>query len=348
MDLIGSGLMSEPRIFLASVFDDELRQPIFARCPHTIWRPEGLMEKGRTIEDVCRELIRDSRALVALLDHRGGRALAFEGVKTPVTVLEIELIQALFQKMPVFVFILDGFSGNERLRGLVHLAERWRLAKVRYFHRNTLGHRKAGLPEEIIDSIRKIADNTPSQRIVEWIRTLSMRFRRYRTLDIQLSNYEFAGFCDEFDTTGTQRLIETAAATRDHAARLAMLWAAIRQLCSVPYTQDEFTDARPLWDKALSEWGRSAAWYGLHDDSPLGLLATVNTHNWIRARGDEIPKDCDSYRVHGIGGARARAVYSMANRSWSFVSRWQLLTRALQEVDVAIDAHPERRARYLA
>src|ERR1043166_1772648 len=142
--------------------------------------------------------------------------------------------------------------------------------------------------------------------------------------------------------------MESAAATRDQAARLAMLWAAIRQLCSVPYTQDEFTDARPLWDKALSEWGRSAAWYGLHDDSPLGLLATVNTHNWIRARGDEIPKDCDSYRVHGIGGARARAVYSMANRSWNLWSRWQLLSCALREVDAAGAAHPERRGGGLA
>lgn len=168
-------------------------------------------------------------------------------------------------------------------------------------------------------------------------------------LDIQFLNHGFEAFRDPFERMETQRLIEAAARSRDHAARLAMLWAAMRQPCSVPYTEDEFADARPLWDKALSEWGRSVAWYGLHDDSPLGLLATVNTHNWIRARVDGIPdEETPAHRVHGIGGARASALYSMANRCWRLPHRWNLLHRALQELDAAMAARPERRARYLA
>lgn len=123
--------MLRRRIFLASVFDDDLREPILARCADAIWRPQQIERDGRTVEDVCRELIRESRALAAVLDHRGGRALAFEAVKTPVTALEIELIQALFQKMPIFVLTLARFAENERLWGLIDLAERWRIAQVR-------------------------------------------------------------------------------------------------------------------------------------------------------------------------------------------------------------------------
>jgi hypothetical protein len=70
-----------------------------------IWDPRAIVaeEPGRTIEDVCRELIRRSRLFVGVFDERGGRALFEEGIE-PVTVLEIELLQALFEPLPVHLF----------------------------------------------------------------------------------------------------------------------------------------------------------------------------------------------------------------------------------------------------
>jgi hypothetical protein len=50
------------------------------------------------------------------------------------------------------------------------------------------------------------------------------------------------------------------------------LWPALRQLASVPYDDPQFAAHRSLWEKLAGAWDHSAAWYGLHDDSPIGKL----------------------------------------------------------------------------
>jgi len=96
-----------------------------------IWDPRAYVQQNpsRTIEDVCRDLIRKSRLFVGVFDDRGGRAPFEEGI-APVTVLEIELLQALFERMPIYLFLLPGFERNARLFGLVDLAHRNGLAVV--------------------------------------------------------------------------------------------------------------------------------------------------------------------------------------------------------------------------
>src|SRR5438552_3199435 len=114
-----------PQVFLSIVFDPGMHDPIRAACPGLIWDPRDIVrgEPGRTIEDVCRELIRKSRMFVGVFDDRGGRALFEEGIG-PVTVLEIELLQAVFEKLPIHLFLLPGFERNYRLTGLVESARR--------------------------------------------------------------------------------------------------------------------------------------------------------------------------------------------------------------------------------
>jgi len=329
--------MRSPSVFLASVFDDALREPIFARCPGAMWQPQKIDRQGRTIEDVCRDLIRASTLFIGLLDGRGGRALAFAGVTTPVTVLEIELVQALFQRMPIRIFVLPGFTDNARLRGLVALAQSRRMAAI---------HRVAS---NVPERIARLARHARLVRLANRCRNLLGRLRRTDDLGIRFLDEEFARFADPFDPNETARLIEAAAAQKDHASRLAMLWAAVRQLCSVPYRDDAFCYARPLWERAFNEWVRSAAWYGLHDDSPISLLAAVNSVIWLRAQpdGGALPENSPLH-IHGTTGARASALYSMAKRRWWPPHRWALLSEALREVDTAIQARPTRRSGYLA
>lgn len=340
----------QPDIFLSSVFDPALRTPIFARCSGRMWLEKPMPEadrKGRTIEDMCRDMIRASSAFVGLFDARGGRALAFANVKTPVTVLEIELVQALFQHMPAYLFLLPDFEANERLGGLVKLIETWRLAFVCRSQQDG-GGPGAVLPV-LIDRIVRLV-RCPGRLWIDRVRSrIGWHFGPVPNLDIQFLNLEFARFPDPFDERETLQLIEAGAAQKDHASRLAMLWAAARQLCSVPYTKEEFRQWRFLWERMLSEWIRSAAWYGLHDNSPIGLLSAVNSIIWIRARplGTVIPETAEIH-IHGTKGARASALYSMANRCWWLPRRWSLLNAALADVDDAIGSRPNRISGYLA
>jgi hypothetical protein len=341
----------QPEVFLSTVFDEVLRAPIFARCSGRIWLEKPIPEierKGRTIEDVCRDMIRLSAVFIGLFDARGGRALAFTRVKTPVSVLEIELVQALFQRMPNYLFLLPGFETNERLNGLVKLIEKWRLAFVRHSETGSGGGPGTALPVAVNQIVRLIRHPSLVSLRRGWSR-IAQRFRRTHNLDIQFLNLEFDLFPDPFDERDTLQLIEAGAAQNDHASRLAMLWAAVRQLCSVPYTKEEFRHWRFLWERTLSEWIRSAAWYGLHDDSPIGLLSAVNSVIWIRAQpfGGAIPESSPVH-IHGTKGARASALYSMAKRSWWLPHRWSLLNAALMDVDAAITTRPTRLSGYLA
>ena len=303
--------------------------------------------KGRTIEDMCRDMIRSSSTFIGLFDTRGGRALAFANVKTPVTVLEIELVQALCQRMPTYLFLLPDFEANERLRGLVKLIESWQLASVCHSDHSPGGKEAAlaTLVDQIVRLVRR-----PGRLWFDRVRSrIGRHFRRIPNLDIQFLDLEFTQLSDPFDERETLQLIEAGAAQRDHASRLAMLWAAARQLCSVPYTKQEFRQWRFLWERMLSEWIRSAAWYGLHDSSPFGLLSAVNSVIWIRAQpfGATIPENAEIH-IHGTKGARASALYSMAKRCWWMPRRWSLLAAALADVDAAIASRPNRLSGYLA
>ena len=243
--------MSQQKIFLASVFDDALREPLLARCSGLIWRPEQIDRGGRAIEDVCRDLIRGSHAFVALLDWRSGHELAFANAMTPVTVLEIELIQALFQRMPIFIFALPRFSANERLRGLVELTERWRLASVQHI---SPGGARSGPPDDnLILHIQRIAECGYRYRFARWYSALASHFYYHGNLEIEFLNRSFDPFRDPFDVGETVKLIQIAAANKDHASRLAMLWAAMRKLCAVPYNDERYVRWRYLWEKALGE-----------------------------------------------------------------------------------------------
>jgi len=344
--------MRQPRVFLSSVFDDSLRAPLFARCPGLMWlaKPLSAAElKDRSIEDVCRDLIRRSKLFVGLFGARGGKTLAFAEVATPVTVLEIELMQALFQRMPIRLFLFPDFANSARLHGIVDLAKRWRMASVRRATYAETEPDRPRLSSASLDDIARLVRRVAFVQLRSACSKLAWMFRRTDNLEIEFLDGEFQHFADTFDTKETERLIEAAGKQQDHAARLAMLWAAMRQLCAVPYTEGAFRPARRLWEKALSEWVRSAAWYGLHNDSPIGLLAAVNSIIRIRAEPDgaSIPESSPIY-IHGSRGARASALYSMAKRSLWLSHRWSLLSEALHDVQLAIRSRPNDISGYLA
>jgi hypothetical protein len=161
---------NKPTVFLSAVFDAGLHEPLRAASPGLIWDPRTYVQQdpSRTIEDVCRDLIRKSRLFVGAFDDRGGRAPFEEGI-APVTVLEIELLQALFERMPIYLFLLPGFERNARLFGLVDLARRDGLAVVQMCPAEILQVRDAGqreLTSRGVAMITKVIRDPVSQRLV--------------------------------------------------------------------------------------------------------------------------------------------------------------------------------------
>src|SRR5579871_5273957 len=67
---------------------------------------------------------------------------------------------------------------------------------------------------------------------------------------------------------------------RPHDVRLAALWSIVQSLCATPWP----TDHRELnlWDRCLSAWNKSAAWYGQHGLQYAGALAADNSLMAIR------------------------------------------------------------------
>jgi hypothetical protein len=335
------------KVFLCSVFDPGIHEPLRAVAPGLIWDPRDYVAEapGRTIEDICRELIRNSRLFIGVFDERGGHAPFEQGI-APVTVLEIELLQGLFERLPTYLFLLPGFERNHRLAGLVEMARRNGLAIVRPCSEDAVRVRdeqhKELTPHGIAMISHAIRDPLP-QRVSRNMAACARRMRPFSRLDISLLDTPAAAISDPFDSAEVARQLEKASARTDHAARLAYLWPALRQLASVPYDAPQFAAHRTLWQNLAGAWDHSAAWYGLHDDSPISKLAAVNTLLRILGKDTRAGTEPDFAR-----GARASAFYSMAKRLWEPLARRRLFLRALAETEQAITSSPKDVSGYLA
>jgi hypothetical protein len=337
---------SRPRVFLSTVFDPGMHEPLRAAFPDRIWDPriQVKADPGRTIEDVCRELIRNSRLFVGIFDERGGVMPFEEGIE-PVTVLEIELLQALFQRLPTYLFILPGFERNRRLFGLVALAQREGLAVVRTCPEGVVDARdprRRQLTAVGVSIIGRVIRDPFSQRLRRAMRGLASSLVPFHRLDVCLLDCGMEAIRDPFDPDQVQRQLDKGRSQADHAARLAYLWPALRRLASVPYADPDSAPYYDAWEQLAGAWDHSAAWYGLHSDSPISKLAAVNTLLWLRRSGSKTANP-DFAR-----GARASAYYSMARRLWLPWQRRSMFREALHEIEVMLAAGPSDPAGALA
>ena len=68
----------------------------------------------------------------------------------------------------------------------------------------------------------------------------------------------------------------------------------LRELMTLSHLDDRSTDVLAYWNSFLAEWSRSGSWYGLHADTPLGVLAALNLQHFETGLGQ------------GVGGRVAR------------------------------------------
>jgi tetratricopeptide (TPR) repeat protein len=132
----------------------------------------------------------------------------------------------------------------------------------------------------------------------------------------------------------------------DHAPRLTFLWPALRQLASTPYTDPRFFEYRDLWQRLAGAWDTSAAWYGLHNCSPISKLAAANTLAWL---ADNDPSTSTTTLSAGAArGPRASALYSLAKRCWVPWQRARLFRLAKDDIKAVLAASPDESSNVIA
>jgi hypothetical protein len=147
-----------------------------------------------------------------------------------------------------------------------------------------------------IAAISRVMRDPPAQRLARGLSDLARHFRALRKLDVCLLDIPASAIADPFSAREVDRQLGKAATQIDHAAQLSYLWPALRQLASVPYDEPHNGDYAHQWERLASAWDRSAAWYGLHDDSPISKLAAVNTLIALYERGPIARKKPDLAR----------------------------------------------------
>jgi hypothetical protein len=99
-----------------------------------------------------------------------------------------------------------------------------------------------------------------------------------------------------------------------HGARLFRLWAAMRELMDDAEETLNDPSIAPLWDRAFGLWASNASWFGLHGHLWMSPLAAVQSQITLRRRFATEPAFHNATQVREPLGARASALYSIAQR----------------------------------
>jgi hypothetical protein len=94
----------------------------------------------------------------------------------------------------------------------------------------------------------------------------------------------------------------------------------------------------PLWDRAFGLWSSNASWFGLHGHLWMGPLAAINSQIGLRTKFATSAKYNSVLDVREPFGARASAIYSIAQRMasrrrkfWHYHQVVRLATLAIEQ-----------------
>jgi len=307
--------MTEPRdVFLSSASADtlEFRLKIRSLDERRLWlaevdRPDlnpALGLSPFTVLDALVEQIRQSTLFICVLRTQYG-ASVFKGMES-VSFLETEIYQAALFHNNVHIVLVEPFNPDARLAGLLDLL---RVLRPHVVPKRAVSEISA------IDQIKRLLAARPQKR---WrSHTLSVRAlvgqlattRGSPRADVRFFDGVFRPVAAKPDPHRVKALLENVAAEKSIERQLTRTWIALRELCSAPYDSSDHKEYLPLWNAALGEWSRAAAWYGLHGHLFAGRLAAVNSLLAIRSRmTPDSSDDTDHAYIHGTKGARQASI----------------------------------------
>ena len=296
------------RAFLASTWADDgirrLREAVWTTCggrltndgpaPGAVWvaelnEPELDPSKGHddlAIADACLDAIEASEHFVLLDDGTYGTHLRLPAGSSASSFLELELFQAASLQKPITLISIVGGAArssplakllDQVIQGEADLRTARDLDEAREMVLQAVSAPKAPIPTDRRAKsraawvlARRRHSDWNNRRLFEEPMLLGGMPIRSATLardaDIAEAYLDEAGL-----QTGMNRVISRT-------------WIAMRAMMGEHFSQTKDPRFVSLWDRALDNWARAAAWRGLHGHLLLGSLAALGAQAAMGAR----------------------------------------------------------------
>lgn len=335
---------AKPKVFISSSFKDfahqgevdlALRQrivedaatlPICCRAYET-QNLEPAADADEII-DRCFSGIRGCDLFVFLLTGRHGSGVGYLASGILSSYLELELFSAAMLDKPILVLHLRDREPQPALRDVMALLRSAFDAAEYYIddERGLRDHFRA-VCLRFAEGRRVVQSSPMSAQLPDWLSIRRTRPTSQEDVDapaLQFLGGQFACSGKAADMDKARALIAQldegtrgAASARkamSHGAALFRLWAAIRELIDDTGSARADPLLAPLWDQALGRWAAHASWLGLHGHLWLGPMAAVNSQSQLRHDFATNKFFKSANNVREPLGARASALYSIAQR----------------------------------
>lgn len=359
-----------PAVFLSSVFKDTfedvfqrvpLRQRILDEkrsLPVWLWAyehywPENAEDPGPnadTIIDRCFAGIKSADLFVFILTKRHGSGVTYFEDPSWASYLELELFAASILRKPIVVLHLRGHEPDDALRDTMLLLSRaFTTGEYVIDDENGLYRRFRELCDALAAGTLKFGNSPAAAHLPEWLSV--QRSRPELEEDLLNPALTFLGgrLASSKPSANPDRaarlLAQVSSGIRPspvggqtilpHGAALFRVWSAIRELMDKKGTTYSDPSTAGLWDTSLGLWASNASWFGLHGHVWMGPLAAINSQTALRAAFASSPEYATAQDVREPLGARASAIYSIAQR---MDTRWRKLWHYRQVLTLATQA----------
>ena len=244
--------------------------------------------------------------------------------------LELELFAAAMLQKPVLVLHQRGYEPQPALRDALELLRTSAAGCYAIDDESGLYDRFRGECQRLAAGERAEPDPMLA-RLPDWLSRWRSRAGLQRELadpSLRFLDARFRSSRDAADPSKAMLLLDQVASgmrgnemarqVLPHGAALFRLWAAMRELMDKTESTIADPSVASLWDRAFGLWASNASWFGLHGHLWMGPLASVQSQIHLRRKFADELAFREKTDVREPLGARASAIYSIAQRTYSW------------------------------
>jgi hypothetical protein len=335
-------------VFLSSVFKDQfgddyryvpLRRRILNErrtLPVSLWAYDHFWPENSekpdpdadTIIDRCFDGIRSCDLFVYLLTKRHGSGVTYFADPAQASYLELELFAASALRKPIVVLHERGHEPDPVLHDTLLLLNRaFQTGEYTLDDEDGLYGRFREICDALAAGTLTLGRTAVMAHLPEWLsvrRTESDPEKDILDPRLYFLDGRLQAENSTADPDRALRLLDQVSAgvrvkaghraPLPHGAALFRLWAAMRELMTDKSVTTSDPATAVLWDRALGLWAGKASWFGLHGHVWMGPLAAINSQTELRTAFSNTPSYVAAQDVREPLGARASAIYSIAQR----------------------------------
>ncbi len=352
--------------FLVEVDGEKRRFPLRQRIceqapslPVDLWAFELLPDVSKFQEedadliiDKCFAGIKKCELFVFLLSKRHGTGAKYIANRVHSSYLELELFAAAMLRKPILILNQRGVEPDQTLRNTLDLLQRtFPRDKFVTADENVLFERFMYECKRL--ECAHMATEPILFRLADWL----SRWRTHASYREELASpvlrFMDGGMQAERRADpgrASELLAQVASGIRKrgnesvpmpHGAALFRIWAAMRELMDESGRTLADPQLAGLWDRALGSWSSHSSWFGLHGHLWMGPLAAVQSQIDLRRSLSANPAFRANNDVREPVGARASAIYSIAQRMYSWRQKMRQFRMSEDLATQAIAQNPE-------